>query len=325
MVDELLTLKRKYPSFGPAKLVVLLAQRHGKHVLAASTAGELLSRHGLVKKHRSRHTAAGRIEHPPFQIGGAGHSMTADYKGQFRLRNGRLCYPLTIADPVSRYVFAIEAMAATDLLGARAAFERAFREYGIPWQLITDNGVPFCSSRSLGGLTRLSKWWIELGICPVRIQPGHPQQNGVHERMHRTLKEWILRVREPDLKNQQKSFDAFREEFNNVRPHQSLGQQPPATALKPYRSYASRPKGIAYEAKMLVRSVRSDGHIKWKNDLIYASDVLAGARIGLLEVEDATWAVYYGAVRIGYLDQLTNKIQNRVPDRLKPKATSSSV
>jgi hypothetical protein len=140
--------------------------------------------------------------------------------------------------------------------------------------------------------------------------------------MHRTLKEWILRALEPDLNKQQKSFDAFREEFNNVRPHQSLGQQTPSTALKPYRSYASRPKRIEYDSNMLVRSVRSDGHIKWQNDLIYASDVLSGAKIGLLEVDAATWAVYYGAVRIGYLDQLTRKMQNRFPSRLKSAAST---
>ena len=250
--------------------------------------------------------------------------MTADYKGQFRTRNGKLCYPLTIADPVSRYVFAIEAMAATDMKSARAVFERVFREYGIPWQMISDNGVPFCSSNSLGGLTQLSRWWIELGIVPIRIQPGHPQQNGRHERMHRTLKEWILRTRQIDLRTQQRSFDAFRKEFNQIRPHQSLGQKPPATALKPYRPFSSRPRKVQYDTTMTVRSVRPTGQIKWNGELVFTSEVLIGQNIGLLKVDEALWAIYFGAVRIGYLDELTKRVLNRAPQRTETKKSSSN-
>lgn len=315
-VDELLALKRKHPRFGPPKLAAMLSKRHGKHVLAVSTVGEILSRNGMVKKRGSRQRTAGRIEHPPFEIGGAGHSMTTDYKGQFRMKNGALCYPLTIADPFSRFVFAIDAMASTEMKGARAVFERVFREYGIPWQMISDNGVPFCCSTSLGGLTQLSKWWIELGIVPIRIQPGHPQQNGIHERMHRTLKEWILTALQFDLRSQQRSFDEFWEEFNYVRPHQSLGQKPPATAVKAYRPFSERPRKVQYDTTMTVRSVRSNGQIKWNGDLVFTSEVLAGENIGLLEVDEALWAIYFGAVRIGYLDQLTQRVQNRVPERL---------
>jgi transposase InsO family protein len=188
VVDELLKLKRKYPDFGPAKLAAMLDARHGKHIVAVSTAGEILSRHGLVSKRRSRHYSAGRIEHGPFKIAGAGDSMTTDYKGQFRMGNGELCYPLTIVDPFSRYVLAIEAMPSTNLPGAKAGFEGVFRKYGVPRQMISDNGIPFCSGHTLGGLTQLSRWFIELGIMPIRIEPGHPEQNGSHERMHRTLK-----------------------------------------------------------------------------------------------------------------------------------------
>lgn len=314
-VDELLALKRKYPSFGPAKLAAMLTEQHGKPVLAASTAGEHLSRNGMVNKRRARQRTPGRIEHLPFEVGGAAHSMTTDYKGQFQMKNRRWCYPLTIADPFSRYVFAIDAMASTEMKGARAAFERVFREYGIPWQMISDNGTPFCSSSSLGGLTQLSKWWIELGIVPIRIQPGHPQQNGIHERMHRTLKEWILRAAKADLRSQQRSFNAFRKEFNHIRPHQSLGQKPPASAFKPYRPFSSRPRGVEYDTTMAVRSVRSNGQIKWKGDLVFTSEVLAGENIGLLEVDETLCEIYFGAVRIGYLDQLTKRVHNRVPQR----------
>ena len=263
LVDELLGLKKRYPAFGPAKLVPMLEEQHGQHVMAVSTAGEILLRHGLVQKRRPRQRSAGRIEHSPYQVAGAGDSMTADYKGQFRMGNGALCYPLTVADPFSRYVLAIDAMASTQMTAAKAGFERVFREYGVPRQMITDNGTPFCSANSLGGLTQLSRWWIELGIVPVRIEPGRPDQNGIHERMHRTLKDWIRRNIRSSLRSQQRSFNAFRTEFNEVRPHQSLGQKTPSTAFRPYRPL-SPSRTIEYETNMDVRRVNANGQIKWK-------------------------------------------------------------
>jgi len=321
VVAELVELKRKYPLFGPAKLAAMLQARHGEHVLAVSTAGEILARHGLVRKRRSQRSA-GPIERGPFEVAGAGDSMTTDYKGQFRMGNRVLCYPLTIADPFSRYVFAIDAMASTEMTGAKIGFESVFREFGIPRQMISDNGTPFCSSLSLGGLTRLSRWWIELGITPIRIQPGHPQQNGAHERMHRTLQNWIDEHPQPNLRAQQRSFKVFAHEFNHVRPHQSLGQKPPASAVKPYRPFSSRPKTLEYDSTMVVRSVGVKGYIAWKGALIFASEVLNRANIGLLPVDETVWSIYFGTVRIGYLDGLAQRVQNRLPVRLKSNSTS---
>ena len=234
------------------------------------------------------------------------------------MSNGVLCYPLTIADPFSRYVFAIDALASTNTTGAKTGFERVFRKYGIPRQMISDNGTPFCSTCSLGGLTQLSRWWIELGITPIRIEPGHPQQNGIHERMHRTLKDWIRRNRQSGLRPQQRSFNAFRQEFNHVRPHQSLGQKPPVSALQSYRPFSSRPRKLEYDTTMDVRSVRSNGQIKWNGTHIFASEVLAGANIGLLPIGEAAWSIHFGHVLIGYLDGLTARVQNRLPQRLQP-------
>lgn len=324
LVDELIELKRKHPDFGPAKLAPMLQERHGQHVMAVSTAGDVLSRHGLVRKRRSRQRSPGPIEHGPFVVAGAGDSMTTDYKGQFRMGNGALCYPLTIADPFSRYVLAIDAMPSTNMARAKAGFERVFREYGIPRQMISDNGTPFCSSHSLGGLTQLSRWWIELGIMPIRIEPGHPEQNGIHERMHRTLKDWIRRNRQSSLRPQQRCFNAFRQEFNHVRPHQSLGQKPPASALQPYRPFSSRPRKLEYDTTMDVRSVRSNGQIKWNGTQIFTSEVLAGAHIGLLQIGEAAWSIHFGHVLIGYLDGLTERVQNRLPQRLDPTPTSDT-
>jgi transposase InsO family protein len=322
IVRELLALKEKHPDLGPAKFAQMLANAHGEHVLAPSTAGEILARHGLVRRRRRRERNPGKISHAPFDVGNAGHSMTADYKGQFRLKNGSLCYPLTIADPISRCVLAIDALPSTSMELAKVGFERVFRKFGVPRQLITDNGTPFCSTRSLGGLTGLSRRWIELGIVPIRIQPGQPQQNGVHERMHRTLKQWIQRHPTSNLRDQQRSFDAFRHEFNEVRPHQSLGQQLPATVLEPYRPFPSRLHRFEYDARMTVRSVRSNGEIKWNGELIFTSEVLINAKIGLLEVDEALWEIYFHNVRLGWLDGLTQTVKNEKPQRQKTKGAS---
>jgi hypothetical protein len=157
-----------------------------------------------------------------------------------------------------------------------------------------------------------------MGIIPIRIQPGHPQQNGIHERMHRTLKEWIRRYPQWDLRGHQRSFNLFRPDFNYVRPHQSLGQKPPASAFKPYRAY-SRSRKLEYDTTMSVRSVHTNGYIQWNGSPIYTSEVLAGANIGLLRVDESVWSIHFGQVRIGYLDELAQRAQNRLPDRLETK------
>jgi transposase InsO family protein len=313
LVDELLALKKKYPDFGPAKLVPMLDERHGEHVMAVSTAGEILSRHGQVKKRRPRGRSAGPIEHGPYEVGGAGDSVTADFKGQFRMGNGALCYPLTIADPFSRYLLAVEALDSTHMAPSKAVFEAVFREYGLPRQLITDNGTPFCSATSLGGLTQLSRWWIEMGVTPVRIEPGRPDQNGIHERMHRTLKAWITRHPKSSRRSQQQSFDAFRTEFNQIRPHQSLGQRPPLSAFRTYRPFPSRPPKLEYDTNMDVRSVNANGEIKWNGHQIFLSEVLIGAHVGLLPVAEELRMIYLGPVRIGYLDEVQRRALNRRP------------
>lgn len=313
LVDELLVLKKKHPGFGPAKLVPMLEERHGEHVMAVSTAGEILARHGQVVRRRPRHRLPGRIEHPPFKIAGAGDSATADFKGQFRLGDGTLCYPLTIADPFSRYILAIEALESTHMAATKAVFERVYREYGLPRQQITDNGTPFCSAVSLGGLTQLSRWWIELGIEPIRIQPGRPDQNGIHERMHRTLKAWIRQNPRHSRRSEQRSLDAFRKEFNHVRPHQGLGQKPPASVFREYRPFPSRVPPLEYDTNRDVRSVNANGEIKWNGNQIFISEVLIGARIGLLQVGENLQAIYLGPTRLGYLDLLERRVLNRRP------------
>lgn len=312
-IRRLLRIKRKHPDYGPAKLVAMLEEEDGAHFLAVSTAGEILARHGKVQRRGPRRRRAGPIDHPPFIIEGAGHSMTTDYKGQFRMVHGRPCYPLTIADPFSRYVFDIRACSSTSTAEAKPAFERVFREHGVPAQIISDNGTPFCST-ALGGLTELSKWWIQLGSTPVRIDLGSPQQNGRHERMHRTLKDRIRQSPRATLRAQQRMFDSFRLEYNHVRPHQSLGQKPPVSMLKPYTiEFTRKVPPVEYSTPYVVRTVRSNGQMKWAGGLVYVSEVLCGEPVGLLPLDDGLYEIYYAHVRLGYLDERTMRATNTRP------------
>jgi len=312
-IDELTALKRRYPDMGPAKLVAILELRHGGHVMAVSTAGEILSRRGLVEKRRVSRSP-GRIEHPAFEVAGAGDTMTSDFKGEFRVGNRSLCYPLTVADPGSRSVLEVRALPSTRMAAVRRSFERIFREHGIPRQIVTDNGTPFCSAVSLGGLTQLSRWWIEMGVIPIRIQPGRPQQNGIHERMHRTLQEWVNRRPRMSLEKQQRCFNEFRRWFNEVRPHESLQQKTPSTAYRSYRPWSARRRSIEYDTNMDVRLVNANGEIKWKGQLIFTSEVLIGAKIGLLRVDNDLLAIHFGGVRLGYLDEIASRVFNRKPE-----------
>jgi transposase InsO family protein len=293
----LLNVKDRYPHYGPDKLVRLLKDE-GKE-LRASTARDILRRNGRVQARRARPPRWSPSVSRPIQVAGPGHSMSADHKGQFLLGNRRYCFPLTIADPASRYVFAVDALSSTSVAAAIPVFERVFRKWGLPEQIITDNGTPFCTARALGGLTELSKMWIKLGIQHVRIEPGRPQQNGIHERMHATLKAHTTQPPEANMYAQQRRFDAFIEEFNNVRPHQALGQERPASRVQRYRRpYPDRLQPIEYPSSFQVRVVRANGRIKWKGEQLFVSHVLRGEPIGMLEVDDDWWHLYFGVVHL---------------------------
>ena len=289
----LLALKEQYPDYGPDKLVVLLEEAHIE--LAAPTARDILRRHGLVEARRGRTPRWSPASEPVVVAAGPGHMMTTDYKGQFRLGNGKYCYPLTIADPASRYVFAVEAMTINSGKLAKVVFERVFREWGLPDQILSDNGAPFCVSQSIGGISELSRWWTRLGVRHIRTQPGRPQQNGIHERMHRTLGEATTRPAEENHVVQQHRFDGFMAHFNHVRPHQGLGQKRPATVVERYRRpYPERLPQIEYPDSFMVRRVRSNGYIKWQGQEIFVGEVLIGEPVGLVQTNDETWRLYFG-------------------------------
>lgn len=303
LIDELLCLKRKHMKWGPVTLVDLMRERHGVRPMAPSTAGEILERYGLVRRKKRRQRGRVPATGPLGEIPGSGHTMTADYKGQFRVGSGRYCYPLTLAEPISRYVFAVEGLSSTRIDDAKRVFERVFREWGVPKQILTDNGIPFCSPRSIGGLSELSKWWIKCGARPFRIEPGKPQQNGRHERMHRTLKEATASPPASSFRTQQRRFNTFREEFNQVRPHQALGGKTPASRVRPFPGTMPRKfVDFEYPVDSLVRRVRSNGQIKWAGTKIFIGEVLIDELIALVELDHGLFAIYFGPVRIGTLD-----------------------
>lgn len=311
----LLNIKDLHGDYGPDKLVRLL--RNEGIELSASTARDILRRNGRVEARRARPSRWSPAVTPKIHVPGPGHTMSADHKGQFRTGDGRYCFPLTIADPASRHVFAVEALRSTGVRVAIKVFERVFREWGVPEQIITDNGVPFCTARALGGLTELSKMWIKLGIQHVRIEPGKPQQNGIHERMHRTLKAKATTPPEANLRAQQRRFDTFLHEFNTIRPHQALGQETPASRVERYRrAFPERVPTVEYPASFDVRSVRSNGQIKWKGEMLFVSDVLRDERVALLQIDEEHWHLYFGPVHLATLNDRTRKFE-------PPSASSS--
>jgi len=225
----------------------------------------------------------------------------ADFKGQFRLGTGVYCYPLTITDAFSRYLLRCDALSSTATEGSASVFDRAFREYGLPKAIHTDNGSPF-SAATPGGLTRLSVGWVKLGIRLERNMPGHPEQNGRHERMHLTLKRETASPPQRDRRSQQQAFDAFRHDYNHERPHEALGQQPPASLYTvSLRAYPRRLPPIEYPRVVDLRLVADNGTIRWRNDRIFLTTVLAGETVGLEEVRDDCWLVSFGAQPLGFI------------------------
>ncbi len=310
VVEALVAARHKHPRWGPRKLLKILSKRHPEWSWpAASTAGQILKRHGLVSARRRRKPPQpGRRPH--LEVTSPNDLWTCDFKGQFRTGDRRYCYPLTIADHLSRYLLGCQGQLSTATAGARSLFERVFRENGLPKAMLSDNGGPF-SSPALGGLSRLSVWWIKLGIQPLRIERGKPQQNGAHERMHRTLKAETTRPPAANLAEQQISFDAFRKQFNEERPHEALDQRPPAEFYAPSpRSYPDPLPQVAYPGHFEVRKVRRNGMIKWQGSDLFLSEVLAGESVGLEEVDDGIWSLHFSAQLLARFDERNRKLHS---------------
>ncbi len=309
IADLIVKAKLARQRWGPKKLLARLEhEQPGVHWPALSTASEILRRHGLVKQRHPRHHTPPYTE--PFRGCSQPNAVwSADYKGHFRMGNGKLCYPLTISDNYSRYLLGCWALERPSYENTRPWFEYVFREYGLPYAIRTDNGTPFASTAP-GGLSRLSVWFIKLGIIPERIEVGEPQQNGRHERMHRTLKEEAVAPPRDNASQQQRVFNRFVREFNNERPHEALEQRTPASVYRcSLREYPAKIPLVEYDNNTLVRHVHTNGCMKWKGDLIYISENLIGEEIGLRKVSDHVWEARFSFHYLGVFDELKKKVK----------------
>lgn len=303
-----ISVREKHASWGAPKIRAWLQREHtGKEIPAESTIGAILKRNGLTVPHKRRRVS--RSASKPLAHAGAPNAVwCADYKGWFRTADGTRIDPLTISDAYSRYLFRCQALAAADYVHSKPVFEAAFREHGLPERMRTDNGAPF-GSNGESGLTGLTVWWIKLGIVPEHIAPGKPQQNGRHERMHRTLKQETASPPAANRRRQQERFDGFRREYNEERPHEALAQKTPASCYQPSaRPYPGRLREVEYPAHWEVRRVAPGGQIRWHANYVFVAHPLAGEPVGLEQIDDDCWRVWFSFYEIGTLDTSTLKI-----------------
>jgi transposase InsO family protein len=300
--DSIVSLRRRFPHLGPRKLLALLERHEPKTCWpAASTIGEVLKRAGLIEPVKRRRRALDQ-QWPFAAVQAANDEWGADFKGWFRTRDQVRIDPLTITDSHSRFLIDVCIVAPT-IEGAQPVFERAFRAHGLPCSIRCDNGSPF-GSTGAGGLTRLSAWWLKLGIWPHFIRPASPQDNGRHERMHRTLKKQTSSPPAADAGEQQRRFDGFRRHYNEERPHEALGQCPPAESYTPAkRSMPSRIEDPWYDADHQIRRVRTSGEVKWRGEGVFVSAALVDELVGIAELESGDYVVRFCDLDIGIIDR----------------------
>lgn len=324
--EAIVEWRRKRPRLGPLKLQEKLRkrQRAGK-LPGVSTIALILKRYGLVKKRRRVRRI--REVHPIFKAKAPNEIWSVDFKGEFRMGNMRYCYPLTVMDAYSRYVLAVVGMHRPTFEGTKAVFQALFRKHGLPKQIHSDNGEPFASAVSLSRLTRLAVWFMDLGIEPVYSDPGHPEHNGSHERMHEELKAEATRPPGYSLGPQQRKLDAFRRDYNEERPHQALGQR------KPKEFYNNSPRRLprkivkwSYPEGMSVKYVCRNGALRWGGSKwVVVSTTLIEKYVGLQEMAKGKWRVYYRDKLLGYLDERTLRIQDDLGRTLRAKKKVSTM
>lgn len=303
LVEAILEARGKHPTWGPKKLLVLLEKRFpGRKLPARSTIASILKKNGLVQKRREVRKP-GHPGRPVTSMLAPNDVWTVDFKGQFLTRDGVYCYPLTIGDGFSRYLLACQALDSVAIPGSKEVFRRVFQEYGLPSRILSDNGVPF-ASKGLHRLTKLSVWWIKLGIIPELIEPGKPQQNGRHERMHRTLKAETTIPRAGNLAAQQRRFNAFRQEYNELRPHEALEMKTPAAVYVPSpRPFPKKIESYDYPGHFEVRRVSRNGGVRWHSNWLNISSTLIEEMVGFEEVDNGVWDVYFRGLRLGVFNE----------------------
>lgn len=276
---------------------------------STDTIGRILLREGRVEPEKGRRRRA--HPGPPVPIlPEPNGTWTADFKGEFRTQDSRLCFPLTVQDGHSRFLLDCRGMLRIDLQATIRRFRHLFREFGLPRRIRTDNGAPFAST-AIAGLSQLSVWWIGLGIKPERIEPGKPQQNGRHERMHRTLKKETALHPRAHLRAQQSCFNEFRRIYNHERPHESLNMETPAAVYSPSpRPFTTRPEPLEYPGHFEIRRVSGDSTLRWRCRKVFVSSLLKQHSVGLEQVAEDVWSLFYGPVHLGWLDEADCRIMD---------------
>ena len=301
--QAILTVKARFSHWGPAKIRARLEKEYPRwaHYPAVSTIGEYLKRQGLVCSRRRRRRASPTV--PPLTVGNDSNDVwTADFKGHFRTGDGRRCNPLTISDNVSRYLLCCRHLDRMSYELVRMQFERIFREYGHPLVIRTDNGEPF-SSRGLCGLSRLSYWWIRLGIHPERIKPGHPEHNGRHERMHKTLKKHTANPPAETIMAQQRRFDSFMTEYNDYRSHEAIDMQTPASRYRSSSRYhPDKLPEVYYPEHMKVSRVQHHGDIYYFGRRFFVTECLSGEYVGIEQIDEDRSRLWYCNYELGTVD-----------------------
>ena len=306
----LLEGRRRHPTWGARKIIKITSKRRPRWEMPhPSTVCDIFKRNGMVKR-KSQRRKVGHPGKPTLASVAPNDVWCADFKGQFKTGDGVYCYPLTITDNHSRFLLGCQGLLTTACADAKPVFTRVFKEYGLPRFIRTDNGVPFATT-TLARLSMLSAWWVRLGILPQLIEPGKPQQNGRHERMHRTLKHETARPPAGSLSAQQRRFNSWREEFNHERPHEALDQDTPAThyTASP-REMPDRLLPFEYPDRFEVRYVSGNGGIRWNHRWVNISTVCIGENVGLEEVDDGIWNVYFGPLKLGRLNERHMRVED---------------
>lgn len=311
--QKIVAFRRRHPQWGPDKLRTRLRRLHPRiYWPAVSTFGEILKRHGLVvPRRRSRRT-------PPYTDPFQGCTQPndvwcADFKGWFRTGDGSRCDPFTLSDSCTRFLIRCQAVLRPDYDHVKPLFDAAFREYGLPRAIRTDNGPPF-ATRTLGGLSRLAVEWIKLGIVPERIEPGKPAQNGRHERMHRTLKDATASPPHRSLRAQQKAFDRFRDEYNWERPHQALKNKTPADLFcRSPRRYPLLVPQITYPRGTVTRHIRAQGEFRWHGRQVFLSNTLVGENVAFFPLDGTQWQITWGEMNLAIYDEKNGRVIRPAP------------
>lgn len=316
--DLIVELRLEHPTWGPKKLLKILSNKRTDIPLenwpAVSTAGDILKRRGLIAPRKKRKRTPPYTQ-PFSQAKDPNDLWCTDHKGWFVTGDGHRCEPLTITDAASRFVIEVKATSSTKTVEAIPVFKKAFKKYGLPAAIRSDNGHPFASV-GLGGLTSLSLWWIKLGIIPERIKPGCPAENGQHERMHKDLKAETASPPHNSMRAQQRAFDNFKKDYNHLRPHEALKMQTPNSMYnESHRKYPSKLPQIDYPWGFDVRKVKHNGEFKWNGEFVYATQTLAGDYIGLERISEHELIVKFSFFPLGILDEKLGKIKRNYDER----------